>query len=149
MVNIYERLRIYEGTIEYQKTKGYFRSGKFYVYKDSEGYPTIGYGHLVQKGENFTNGLSLVEADRLLEKDVEIARNGVRSLGLGTLEDDIEEYLIIMVFQLGLAGVRKFKKLLAAAKAGDREGIKRESKDSLWYRQTPNRVNDMNNHLKK
>ncbi|EOU9592072.1 glycoside hydrolase family protein [Klebsiella aerogenes] len=149
MANIFERLRILEGTIEYQKYKGYYRSGKFYIYKDSLGYPTIGYGHLVQKGENFTNGISPVEADRLLEKDVAIARLGVASLGLGKLDQDIEDYLVLMVFQLGLVGTQKFKKLLAAAKAGDRAGMIRESKDSLWFKQTPNRVHDLNNNLNK
>ncbi|HBR4398877.1 TPA: glycoside hydrolase family protein, partial [Klebsiella pneumoniae] len=64
-----------------------------------------------------------------------------------TLPADIEDYLVIMIFQLGVNGVSKFRKLLAAAKAGDRNGMRRESVDSLWYRQTPNRVRDMNNQL--
>lgn len=52
-----------------------------------------------------------------------------------------------MIFQLGLAGTSKFKKLLAAAKNGDRIGMRRESIDSLWYKQTKSRVDDMNNQL--
>ncbi|WP_044177684.1 glycoside hydrolase family protein [Phytobacter massiliensis] len=147
MADIKERLRIYEGTLEYQKHKGYYKNGKFWTYKDSMGYDTIGYGHLVLKGEDFTNGLTPIEAEILLAKDIEKAKTSLRTLNLGTLPRDIEDYLIIMIFQLGLTGTSKFKKLLAAAKAGDREGMRRESRDSLWYRQTKNRVDDMNNQL--
>ncbi len=45
MADIKERLRIYEGSMEYQKFLGYYKNGKFWTYKDSLGYPTIGYGH--------------------------------------------------------------------------------------------------------
>ncbi|MFK0368949.1 glycoside hydrolase family protein [Enterobacter sichuanensis] len=148
MADIKERLRLYEGSLDYQKYKGYYRQGKFYPYKDSLGYWTIGYGHLVQKGEDFSNGLTPIEADILLAHDIEKAKAELRTLNLGTLPTDIEDYLIIMIFQLGLAGTSKFKKLLAAAKIGDRDGIRRESKDSLWYKQTKSRVDDMNNQLK-
>lgn len=147
MADIKDRLRTYEGSMDYQKYKGYFKNGKFWTYKDSLGYDTIGYGHLVLKGENFSNGLTAIEADVLLAHDIDKAKRELSSLGLGTLPKDIEDYLVIMIFQLGLAGTRKFKKLLAAAKASDRDGIRRESIDSLWYRQTKNRVDDMNNQL--
>ncbi|HAS1059433.1 TPA: glycoside hydrolase family protein [Enterobacter cloacae] len=147
MADIKERLRLYEGSLDYQKHLGYYRNGKFYPYKDSLGYPTVGYGHLIQKGEDFSNGITPIEADILLAHDIEKAKAGLRTLNLGTLPKDIEDYLIIMIFQLGLGGTSKFKKILAAAKKGDREGIRRESKDSLWYKQTKSRVDDMNNQL--
>jgi lysozyme len=143
------RLKEYEGTVAYQKKVGYFKNNRFIVYKDSLGFNTIGYGHLVLPGEKFTNGISEDEANALLEKDIKKAKDGLYSLGMGYLEKDIEDYLIIMIFQLGLGGTRMFKRLLAAARKGDREGIIRESKDSVWYRQTPNRVNDMNRQLSK
>lgn len=146
-MDLKDRLIRYEGTKEYQRTLGYYRNEKFYPYKDSLGYLTIGYGHLVQKGEDFTNGISAIDADILLAKDIDKARKQLSTLNLGVLPQDIEDYLVIMLFQLGISGVQKFKKLLAAAKIGDRNGIRRESVDSLWYRQTPNRVKDMNNQL--
>lgn len=147
MADIKERLRLYEGTMEYQKHLGYYRNGKFWVYLDSVQKPTVGYGHLIQKGEDFSNGLTPIEADILLAKDIEVAKAGLRTLNLGTLPKDIEDYLVIMIFQLGLSGTSKFKKLLAAARIGDRDGIRRESKDSLWYKQTKSRVDDMNKQL--
>ena len=33
-----------EGSMAYQQKKGYFKNGKFWVYSDSLGFPTIGYG---------------------------------------------------------------------------------------------------------
>ena len=147
MADIKERLRLYEGSLEYQRYKGYYRDGKFWVYRDSLGFKTIGYGHLVQVHEKFESGISPIEADILLAHDIEHAKAGLRSLGLVNLPKDIEDYLVIMIFQLGVNGTSKFMKLLAAAKAHDRAGMRRESKDSLWYKQTKNRVDDMNNQL--
>ncbi|HEY1846308.1 MAG TPA: glycoside hydrolase family protein [Buttiauxella sp.] len=147
-MDLKSRLKEYEGTIAYQTKSGYFRNGKFFPYSDSLGFSTIGYGHLIKSEERFSTGLSPNDAETLLDKDIAIARTGLSTLRLGTLPADIEDYLIIMIFQLGVNGVSKFRKLLAAAKAGDRDGMRRESVDSLWYRQTPNRVRDMNNQLK-
>lgn len=145
-MNLKERLKEYEGTKAYQTKLGYYRNGLFHVYPDSLGKDTIGYGHLVLPGENFKCGLDDLEADNLLDKDITIARTGVKSLG--TFAPDIEEYLIIMVFQLGLQGVKKFRKLLAAAGKGDRTEMKVQARESLWYKQTPNRVKAMDSILR-
>ncbi|EKY3883967.1 glycoside hydrolase family protein [Enterobacter hormaechei] len=147
MADIKERLRLYEGSLEYQKHLGYYRNGKFWVYLDSVSKPTIGYGHLVQKGEDFSNGLTPIEADILLAKDIERAKAEVRSLGLST-PDDWQDFLIIMTFQLGLGGVKKFKKMIEALKQCQWSEAVKQAKDSLWYRQTPNRVNAMIQELK-
>lgn len=48
-----------------------------------------------------------------------------------------------MTFQLGIGGVKKFRKMLAALKAHDYPEAIKQAMDSLWYRQTPNRVNSM------
>lgn len=141
-MNLQTRLEVYEGTKEYQQKLGYFRQGKFWTYKDSLGYPTIGYGHLVLPGEDFSNGLEPIDAGLLLAKDIEKAKAGVHTLGL-TVPTDWEEFLVIMVFQLGLGGVKKFRKMIEALKQKDYPEAIKQAKDSLWYRQTPNRVNDM------
>jgi len=41
-----------------------------HIYKDIAGYNTIGIGHLVKKGEDFSNGLTEEEAENLLRKDL-------------------------------------------------------------------------------
>jgi hypothetical protein len=67
---------------------------------------------LVQKGEDFTNGITPIDADILLANDIEKAKNQLKTLNLGVLPRDIEDYLVIMLFQLGLSGVQKFKNYL-------------------------------------
>lgn len=39
-------------------------------YNDSKGIPTIGYGHKIEKGEDYSKGISKTEADSLFKKDV-------------------------------------------------------------------------------
>lgn len=141
-MDIKGRLWIYEGTKEYQTKMNYFRNGKFYPYKDSLGKLTIGCGHLVLKNENFDDGITEKEADILLSRDLANVILDVHSLGLN-VPDEWNDFLIIMTFQLGINGVKKFKRMINALQVKNfREAIV-QAKDSLWYRQTPNRVDDM------
>ncbi|CAH6081367.1 glycoside hydrolase family protein [Citrobacter koseri] len=148
-MDLKDRLIIYEGTKEYQMTRGYYKNGKFWMYKDSEGYDTIGYGHLVlnSEREKFKNGITSMDADLLLAWDIDRTKRDVATLGL-SLPKDWEDFMIIMTFQLGLGGVKKFKKMIAALKAQNWKEAINQAKDSLWYRQTPNRLNDMIKQLK-
>ncbi|MGY5463450.1 glycoside hydrolase family protein [Citrobacter koseri] len=148
-MDLKDRLIIYEGTKEYQMTRGYYKNGKFWMYKDSEGYDTIGYGHLVlnSEREKFKNGITPMDADLLLAWDIDRTKRDVATLGL-SLPKDWEDFMIIMTFQLGLGGVKKFKKMIAALKAQNWKEAINHAKDSLWYRQTPNRLNDMIKQLK-
>jgi len=49
------------------------------VYKDSAGNPTIGYGHLIQKGEDFSKGITKDQANALLAQDVKGAVGAVNA----------------------------------------------------------------------
>lgn len=143
-MDIIAQLKIYEGTKQYQAKLGYFRDGKFWTYRDSLGYDTIGYGHLVKAGENFTQGLTEQEAERLLVLDVNQARKDVIKLQVNLPDESRwNDFLVLMVFQLGLTKTLQFKKFLAALRSGNYATAINEVKDSNWYRQTPNRVNDM------
>lgn len=143
-MDLKERLRIYEGTADYQRIKGYYRQGKFYMYKDTESYWTIGYGHKVlpNEMEKYKNGISAIDADLLLAWDIDRTKKDLATLGL-VLPKDWEDFMIIMTFQLGLGGVKKFKRMIAALKLCLWSEAVEQAKDSLWYRQTPNRVLDM------
>lgn len=143
-MDIKERLKLYEGTKEYQRVRGYYRQDKFYPYMDTEGYATIGYGHkiLPNEIEKYKNGISAIDADLLLAWDIDRTIKDVKTLGLD-LPKDWQDFLVIMAFQLGLGGVKKFKKMIAALHRKDWKGAIIQAKDSLWYRQTPNRVKDM------
>ena len=46
------------------------------VYDDGAGNSTIGYGHMLRPGENFSGGITEAEAIKLFEKDVERVVNG-------------------------------------------------------------------------
>ncbi len=50
---------------------------RLHVYLDSVGRPTIGYGHLILPGENFSTGLTQAAAEQLLHKDVAVAEEAV------------------------------------------------------------------------
>lgn len=143
-MDIIAKLKEYEGTKTYQMYKGYYKNGKFRVYKDSLGYDTIGYGHLVKSGENFENGLTDAEADALLLADIGTARVEVDQLRLGLpIDSNWNDFMVLMVFQLGITKTNQFKKFLTALRAGNYATAITEVKDSNWYRQTPNRVNKM------
>lgn len=143
-MDIKEQLKQYEGTQSYQERKGYYRGNKFWPYKDSLGFSTIGYGHLILKGEDFTNGLTEEEADKILEIDIHKAEQDAKSLGLNIPNGSRwNDFIVMMVFQLGITKTLKFKKFLAALKAGNYATAIIEVRDSNWYRQTPSRVDSM------
>jgi lysozyme len=48
-----------------------------------------------------------------------------------------------MAFQLGVSGLMAFKKMLAAAEDGDDEEVVNQMRDSVWYSQTPKRVEEL------
>ena len=52
------------------------------IYLDAAGLPTIGYGHLIRKGEHkmFENGISREAGEALLIKDVQAAERAVLRL---------------------------------------------------------------------
>ncbi|MBB1583971.1 glycoside hydrolase family protein [Serratia sp. OS31] len=108
------------------------------------GYLTIGYGHLVLANENYSQGLTEQQADALLLNDIAIARRGVESLKLNLPSDSRwNDFLVMMVFQLGLTKTRGFKRFLAALSNKNYATAILEVKDSQWYRQTPSRVDSM------
>ena len=45
-----------------------------------------------------------------------------------------------MAYQLGVEGVMKFKKMIAALQNGDYDRAADEMADSLWAKQTPSRA---------
>ncbi|HEP0986940.1 glycoside hydrolase family protein [Enterobacter ludwigii] len=141
-MDIKTRLIDYEGSRAYQTRMGYFRNNKYYPYKDSEGFLTVGFGHKVLQGDNFNNGITEVEALHLLDKDIAIAENHLSKLNL-IIPKDWQDFMIIMIFQLGLSGTMKFKKMIQALRDANYPEAIKQAKDSLWYRQTPNRVNAM------
>ncbi|WP_421292977.1 glycoside hydrolase family protein [Aeromonas veronii] len=138
-----ERIKKNEGNIAYQKKNGMFKNNKFQLYKDTLGYWTIGYGHLCTDAEvkKFKDGISETQAGILLLQDVVEAEQGARRLfEMNRHSAAIQDVLIEMVFQLGERKAAGFKKFKAALEALDYKTAADELKDSSWYKQTTNRV---------
>ena len=112
-------------------------------YKDQLGYLTIGYGHLILPNENILlkKQIHKKELEEIFEKDFKKAlsdfNNTFKSF---TLNEKESELLIEMIFQLGIKGCLKFKNLIKNIKKGNKHLVCFDMMDSLWYKQTPNRV---------
>jgi GH24 family phage-related lysozyme (muramidase) len=136
----------FEGTIAYQTAVGYFRSGKFWIYKDSLGYPTIGYGHLITASDNFAGGIDEPTADALLQKDlirtVKHAQEIYTQYNMKT-PYIVQIVLVEMVFQMGKGKVQKFKNTLKAMAAGNYKEAAAGMRNSAWYQQTTRRAETM------
>lgn len=149
-MDLITQLKIFEGTKEYQKHIGTYRNERFQVYKDHLGFNTIGYGHLLKGGESFPNGITDKQADELLYKDINIANKDYSTLKLGLpLDSRWHDFMIMMLFQVGLTKTRGFKKALQALRDKRYNDTIREFKNSNWYRQTPKRVDEMIQYVLK
>ena len=91
-------------------------------YKDIAGYPTIGYGHLILKGEVF-GAISSMEADRLLRQDVaDKAEKFVNDLVKVPLTQNEFDALVSFTFNLGGMAL-KGSTLLKLLNAGQKEKV--------------------------
>ena len=111
-----------------------------HAYEDHLGYLTLGTGRLIDKRRG--GGISDAEADMLLRNDVDRVRAELDAhipwwRGLDPVR---QRALINMAFQLGIAGLLKFKTTLAALEAGDYARAGANMRKSLWARQTPARA---------
>lgn len=139
-------IKTLEGNIAYQTKLGYFKNGKFVVYKDSLGYPTIGYGHLVGPKENFSAGLTEAQADALLAKDLASTVNDAASIYSQykmTGDRKLQMVLTQMVFQMGKTKVLQFTGTLSSMAKGDYKAAAKGIRNSLWYKQTTSRAEKM------
>lgn len=105
-----------------------------------QGYPTIGYGFCVDqaKGTPFPRDI----ADLLLER---VAQEKWQALltalpWLAQQPEDVQRALANMAYQMGVSGVTRFGRMLAALETGDREQAAQHALQSLWARQTPGRA---------
>ncbi len=110
------------------------------AYKDHLGFLTIGWGFLIDA----RRGGVLPEpiADAWLTHAASVRWNQLLNLHpwLQSQPDDIQRALGNMAYQLGVAGVGRFKNMLAALEANDRQAAAREALDSTWAHQTPERA---------
>jgi lysozyme len=111
-----------------------------HAYNDSLGYLTIGVGHLIdpKKGGSISKSASRF----ILSEDID---EKIKQLDTAIpwwrdLSETRQRVLVNMCFNLGIAGLLKFKKFLLALKIGDYKAAKKEMVDSLWARQVGERA---------
>lgn len=109
---------------------------KLKPYRCTEGRLTIGYGRNLED-----KGISQTEANLLLHFDLEECLKDLKSLECWeALNEPRRAVLVDMRYQLGMAGLMGFKKMLAALAKDDYEEAAGQIMDSRYARQTPSRA---------
>jgi len=114
-----------------QRHEGY----RPYIYYDSLGYPTGGYGHAFLDRSPLPHDVAVL----LFENDFNRAKKDYNKLGLNL--DSVRKAAIIdMLFNLGLIRFRSFVKMIDALKAEDYLLAAKEMIASRWAEQTKGRA---------
>lgn len=113
------------------------------AYKDHLGYYTIGYGRLIDKRRG--GGISHDEALYLLGNDIAKCTKQVESRlpWFDKLVDARKAVLLNMSFQMGVAGLMKFKNTLALIEDAEYGAAADSMLKSKWAQQTPNRAREL------
>jgi len=110
-------------------------------YKDTRGLPTVGYGHLIKKGEDYSKGLTQQQADELFDRDFEHHLAQARSTpGWDKASHAQRHAMVDLAYNMGGAWHKKWPKFSAAAQAGDWDKAARELEKSRWYKQVKTRA---------
>ena len=115
--------------VENQGKVGYNAEKKlWFPHKSFEGgSDTIGYGHKIQKGEDFSKGITDAQAESLLNTDLAKAKQQVyKEVGGVKLTPQQEEMFVDFVFNMGT--LKKFPKFTEFALKNDLEGMKSQYK---------------------
>ena len=105
------------------------------AYTCSEGKITIGYGRNLEG-----RGITQEEADYLFENDIERLTDSLMWCDMIQDTPEVNIVLFDMAYQMGFAGLMKFKNMLAAIKVQDYNLAAHELLDSKYARQTPERA---------
>ncbi len=70
-------------------------------YLDPVGYPTIGWGHLIQDHEDFSGGITPEEAEELLRKDVKWAEQAISKNVDRAINQNQFDSLVCFVYNIG------------------------------------------------
>ena len=93
-------------------------------------------------------GITQDEAMEMLDNDIERVKAQLAKALPWLQGDNVQRALGNMTFQMGLGGVLKFKKMLAALQVKDYTAARREALDSAWARQTPQRAKRVTDLIK-
>jgi lysozyme len=113
---------------------------RLHAYLDSEGFWTIGVGHLIDARRG--GRISKAASEFIFEEDTDEAASDARAVcpQFDQLSETRKAVLVNMCFQMGRQGVSEFQKMLAAITVGDFAGASRHMLDSKWAQQTTARA---------
>ena len=113
------------------------------IYKDSLGFKTLGYGHLVKPNETFIEGkrYNRKVIERIFQYDFSIAQSDCKKLTKGMdLPDEAMEVVCELAYQLGINKLKKFVLFFNCLKQKKYVDAGFELENSLLYRQCPERT---------
>lgn len=112
-------------------------------YDDHLGNPTVGFGTLLP--------LTKLEATLILRTRLtsKIEELKIKKPLFKFLPEEAQSILANMAYQMGVAGLLKFKNMWAALQERDFERASEEMLSSLWARQTPNRAKELAERMRK
>lgn len=111
-----------------------------HAYQDTEGYWTIGVGHLIDPRKG--GGLSDILIDMILHEDIRAVRIALneRLPWWSDQPEDVQRVLANMAFNLGINGLLLFRNFLGALQSGDYALAAAEMLDSKWSGQVGDRA---------
>lgn len=121
-------------------------------YKDQLGNYTIGYGHLIRKKEIvlYKKKIKISFFQNLFENDFKTALDDYnKHFRKYSFSQNIKELIVEMIFQMGIQNVLSFKKTLRHIRKNNKFLAALEMMDSIWYKQTPLRVENLIKHFLK
>ena len=116
------------------------------IYKCSENFDTIFYGHKVTPEDSYEHGVEYSKemGEEVFEKDFQRTLDAAeRLIADRPINNIAKEVIINMVYQIGEGGVSKFKNFFKALDKEDYGEASFQMLDSLWAKQTPNRANKL------
>ena len=132
---------------ELQEQIAFEEGRELHVYKCTAGHRTIGIGHNLDakpkmRGWTIPDTITDKECDAIFTVDLQETIESLTKAypNLRLLTPARRDALLNMAFQMGTAGVMKFKKMLAALDDKDWQRAKGMALDSAWAKQTPKRA---------
>ena len=118
---------------------------KLKPYKCSAGKLTIGVGKNIED-----NGITLEEAEYLLQNDIAEARSQLLHAfpWMGEFNDARISAMINFTFNVGIGTVKKFENTLSYMQSGEWDKAADEMMDSRWARQVGNRAIEVTDQIR-
>jgi lysozyme len=118
---------------------------RLFPYQDSQGFLSVGYGHNLS-----ARGITRGQAENILTDDIfEAEASLVRSFPWVEVLDEVRRAVLVdLTFNIGIAGVAKFKTTLGLIKDGDYGGASKAMLESLWARQVGSRATRLSNMMR-